>query len=123
MHGGGDSTHVSIHLSLPGFTLDAGWAASDGVTVLFGPSGAGKTLTLRCLAGLTRPDRGRIEVGGRVVFDSAAGADVHAVARRIGCVFQRGTLFPHLTVLDNVAFGLRDHASPDRATSMAEVIE
>ena len=60
---------VSIHLGLPGFTLDVEWTAGDGVAVLFGPSGAGKTLTLQCLAGLARPERGRIVVDGRVFFD------------------------------------------------------
>ena len=62
---------VSIRKSLPGFTLDVEWSADDGVVALFGPSGAGKTLTLQCLAGLVRPDAGRIVVDGHVLFDAA----------------------------------------------------
>jgi molybdate transport system ATP-binding protein len=114
---------VSIRLSLPGFTLDVEWTAGDGVAVLFGPSGAGKTLTLQCLAGLARPERGRIVVDGRVFFDSASGVDLRPQERRIGYVFQGYALFPHLTVLDNVAFGLRDRPRAERARRAGEVIE
>src|SRR5688572_699619 len=89
---------VSIHTRLGGFTLDVAWTAGDGVAVLFGPSGAGKTLTLQCLAGLLRPERGRIVVDGRVLFDSAAGVDLRPQARRVGYVFQGYALFPHLSV-------------------------
>jgi molybdate transport system ATP-binding protein len=114
---------VSIHLGLPGFTLDVEWTAGDGVAVLFGPSGAGKSLTLQCLAGLARPERGRIVIDGRVFFDSAAHVDLRPQARRIGYVFQGYALFPHLTVLDNVAFGLRARPRAERATRAGEVIE
>ena len=64
---------VQIRTLLNGFTLDVAWTAGDGVSVLFGPSGSGKTLTLQCLAGLVRPDAGRIVVDGRVLFDSRGG--------------------------------------------------
>jgi molybdate transport system ATP-binding protein len=114
---------VSIRTSLPGFTLDVGWTAGDGVAVLFGPSGAGKTLTLQCLAGLMRPERGRIVVDGRVFFDSAAGVDLRPQERRVGYVFQGYALFPHLSVLDNVTFGLRDRPRAERTRRATEVIE
>jgi molybdate transport system ATP-binding protein len=114
---------VEIKKALPGFTLDVAWHAGDGVAVLFGPSGAGKTLTLQCLAGLLRPDAGRIVVDDRVLFDSAGGVDLPPQARKVGYVFQGYALFPHLTVAENVGFGLRDRARTARAGRVAEVLE
>lgn len=80
-------------------------AAGDGATVLFGPSGAGKTSVLNMVAGLLRPDRGRITVGGSVLFDAEAGIDVAAEKRRCGYVFQDARLFPHLRVRANLLYG------------------
>ena len=113
---------VRLVKRLPGFTLDVDWTADGGVAALFGPSGAGKTLTLQCMAGLLRPDAGRIVVDGRVLFDAAAGTDLPPQARRVGYVFQGYALFPHLTVADNVGFGLRDRPHPERARRVAEVL-
>jgi molybdate transport system ATP-binding protein len=114
---------VEITKRLPEFTLDVAWSAGDGVAVLFGPSGAGKTLTLQCLAGLIRPDAGRIVVDDRVLFDSAAGVDLPPQHRRVGYVFQGYALFPHLTVGQNMAFGLRDRPRAERQARAAEVME
>ena len=114
---------VEIKKRLPEFTLDVAWSAGDGVAVLFGPSGAGKTLTLQCLAGLIHPDAGRIVVDDRVLFDSAAGVDLPPQHRRVGYVFQSYALFPHLTVGQNVAFGLRDRPRAARQARAAEVME
>ena len=114
---------VEITKRLPEFTLDVAWSAGDGVAVLFGPSGAGKTLTLQCLAGLIRPDAGRIVVDDRVLFDSATGVDLPPQHRRVGYVFQGYALFPHLTVAQNVAFGLRDRPRAERLARAAEVME
>ncbi|HEU4437909.1 MAG TPA: ABC transporter ATP-binding protein [Methylomirabilota bacterium] len=113
---------VSLRKALPGFTLDVTWSAGDGVAALFGPSGAGKTLTLQCLAGLVRPDAGRIVVGGQVLFDAAAGIDVPPQRRRVGYVFQGYALFPHLTVRDNVGFGLRGRRRAERTRRVDEVL-
>ncbi len=88
------------------FRLRAEFRSSDGCVVLFGPSGAGKSLTLQAVAGLVRPDRGRIQVGDTVFFDSARGVDLPSRERNVGYVFQDYALFPHLTVAENVAFGL-----------------
>ncbi len=114
---------ISLVKRLPGFTLDVAWTAGAGVTALFGPSGAGKTLTLHCLAGLIRPDEGRIVVDGRVFFDAAGGVELPPPQRRIGYVFQGYGLFPHLSVADNIAFGLRDRPRRERLRRAAEVIE
>jgi molybdate transport system ATP-binding protein len=113
---------VRLVMRLPGFTLDTAWTADGGVAALFGPSGAGKTLTLQCLAGLLRPDAGRIVVDGRVLFDSTAGVDVPPQARRVGYVFQGYALFPHLTVADNIGFGLRGRPRAAREARVAEVV-
>src|SRR5437867_6132475 len=114
---------VAITKRFPGFTLDVSWEAEQSVLGLFGPSGAGKTLTLQCLAGLIRPDAGRIVVGERVFFDAAAGVDLAPQQRRIGYVFQGYALFPHLTVVKNIAFGLQGRPRLDRARRISEVIE
>ena len=89
--------HLGIHLEMP---------ENSRTFVLFGASGSGKTLTLHCLAGLVRPDAGRIVVDGNVLYDSEQGICVPARRRRIGYMFQDYALFPHLTVRRNVEFAL-----------------
>ena len=113
---------VRLVKRLPGFTLDVDWSAGGGVAALFGPSGAGKTLTLACMAGLLRPDAGRIVVDGRVLFDAAAGVDVPPQARRVGYVFQGYALFPHRTAAENIGFGLRDRPRAERERRVAEIV-
>ncbi len=80
---------------------------AGGVTALFGPSGAGKTSVLNMVAGLLRPDHGRILVAGEVLFDAEAGIDLPVQQRRAGYVFQDGRLFPHKRVRDNLLYGWR----------------
>ncbi len=87
------------------FALDAHIEAGEGVLALFGASGSGKTTLLNVIAGLTRPVRGRVEVDGEVLTDTAAGVHVPPHRRRLGYVFQEGRLFPHLTVRQNLAYG------------------
>ncbi len=90
------------------FALELEAAVAENETlVVVGESGAGKSTLLRLVAGLERPDRGRIAVGGRIYFDSATGTDRPPWQRRTGYVAQDHALFPHLTVFENVAFGLR----------------
>ena len=88
------------------FRLDASYAVGGAHknVVLFGPSGSGKTLTMHCLAGLVRPDAGRIRVCGRTLYDSAARVSVPVQERRMGYMFQEYALFPHLSLLQNVAY-------------------
>jgi molybdate transport system ATP-binding protein len=88
------------------FDLDIAFRSDATRLVLFGPSGAGKSLTLKAIAGLLRPDQGRIALDGELLFDSQAQIDVPARDRRLGYLFQEYALFPHLTVRQNIAFGL-----------------
>lgn len=94
----------TLHSRGRNFRLDARFDSDADVTVLFGPSGAGKTQTLYAIAGLSAPDRGRVAVNGRTLFDAARRIDLPARARQVGFVFQEYALFPHLDVLGNIAF-------------------
>lgn len=98
---------VDVEQQLGEFLLEAAFEVSAGVTALFGPSGAGKTSLINMVAGLSRPDRGRIVLGDDILFDAAARIDVPAWRRRIGYVFQEGRLFPHLSVRQNLDYGRR----------------
>jgi molybdate transport system ATP-binding protein len=95
--------------------------ARPEVTVLFGPSGAGKTTVLRAVAGLERPASGRISFGGEVWFDAAAGQAVETSRRRVGLVQQSDALFPHLTVAANLAYGLFRLSRAERERRVREV--
>jgi molybdate transport system ATP-binding protein len=101
----GPGLEVALRHRLGAFLLDVAFAAPAGVTALFGPSGAGKTTVAHAIAGLLRPEIGRIVVGGEVLVDTTAGRFVSRHRRRIGYVFQEGRLFPHLSVRGNLRFG------------------
>lgn len=90
-----------------GFDLDVAFQIDAGLTVLFGPSGAGKTTTLRLIAGLLSPDEGRLSLNGTTLFDSAGGINIAAQHRFLGYVFQMHALFPHMDVLKNILFGAK----------------
>lgn len=110
---------LSVSLARNGFSLDVSFEAGKGITALFGRSGAGKSTILDCLAGLARPDRGRIVMDGEPLFDSGTRTDVATHRRRIGYVFQDSLLFPHLSVSQNL-----DYARPrDAALARSAVIE
>ena len=114
---------VQIEKKLPGgFHLEVAFRASGAPLGILGPSGAGKSLTLRAIAGLERPDRGRIVLDGRVLFDSAGGVDCPSRDRRVGLLFQNYALFPHLTVAQNIAFGIAAIPKDDRARRIADQI-
>ena len=89
------------------FTLNVRFASDVSRLVLYGPSGAGKTQTLKMIAGIARPDGGRVAVAGRTLFDSASSLDLSPQQRRLAYVFQDYALFPHLSVRQNIAFGRR----------------
>src|SRR6185437_12979204 len=108
------SIEVAIEKELPGFKLAVNFSADGPPLGVLGPSGSGKSMTLRAIAGLDSPDRGRIVLHGRVLFDSARGINVPARDRRVGLLFQNDALFPHLTVEENIGFGLRRLTEPER---------
>ncbi len=93
-----------------GPVIDVHFRATEGITVLFGASGAGKTSILRAVAGIIDPDQGRISLGGTLFFDSASGCRLPMRKRRVGYVFQNHRLFPHLSALHNVLYGARPDA-------------
>jgi molybdate transport system ATP-binding protein len=112
---------VDFTLALPDMVLRPQLPIGPGITVLFGPSGAGKSLVLQCVAGLVRPDAGRIAIGDRVLFDLERGVDLPPQLRGVGYVPQDYALFPHLTVAKNIAFGLQGTPS-QRAQAVVEEI-
>jgi molybdate transport system ATP-binding protein len=114
---------VDIAKQLGEFSLIARFASEGGVTALFGPSGAGKTSLVNMIAGLLRPDRGRIALGDTVLFDAEKGIDIPAHRRRIGYVFQEGRLFPHLSVFRNLDYGRWMSALPPDPAETSRIIE
>jgi molybdate transport system ATP-binding protein len=119
---------VRVVKSYPGkgsaaFTLEANFQVAAGFTVLVGPSGTGKSTLLRCIAGLSDPDQGRIAVGDRVLFDSEQKLSIETAQRRVAFVFQRLALFPHLTVEENVGYGLRQLAATQREPRVTGILE
>lgn len=96
---------VDLRQSLPSFTLDISFEAPPGVTVLFGGSGSGKTTVVNAVAGLMRPESGRVALNDRVLFDMDRKIWMPSHRRRVGYIFQEGRLFPHLTVRQNLLYG------------------
>jgi molybdate transport system ATP-binding protein len=118
---------VDVEKRLGEFDITAKFETAGGVTALFGPSGSGKTSIVNMIAGLVKPNRGRIALDGRVLFDSAARLDVPVPRRRVGYVFQEGRLFPHLTVAQNLDYGRwmsglpRDAAERERILGLLDI--
>src|SRR5882762_8334468 len=106
-----------------GFSLDLEFSASAGVTVLFGPSGAGKTLVLDSIAGFVRPDEGRILLDNEILFDGVTGVCLPPQARHCGCVFQNYALFPHMTLRQNLEFAAERRPRLERHRRVNELID
>lgn len=106
------SAIVDIEKTLGSFHLEVQLEAKDETMALLGASGCGKSLTLKCIAGIEKPDRGHIEVDGVTLFDSAKGINLSPQKRRTGLMFQNYALFPNMTVLDNIRAGAR--REPDK---------
>jgi molybdate transport system ATP-binding protein len=114
---------VNVRALRGDFILDVRFAAGPGITTLFGRSGAGKTSVVDMVAGLLRPEAGRIAVDGRVLFDREAGIDLPAHARRIGYVFQESRLFPHLSVRQNLLYGRWFAPRDESCTAVEHAVE
>lgn len=119
----GGALEVEIERSLENFDLRVALNAGKGSVGLLGPSGSGKSMTLRMIAGVSTPDCGRIVLNGRVLFDSATGQNIPAAGRRVGLVFQDYALFPHLTAAENVGFGLAHFPKHEREARMWKELE
>ena len=103
-----------------GLAIDVDFAADEGITVLFGASGAGKTSILRTIAGIITPDQGKIILDNKTYFDSAAGINLPIQKRRVGYVFQNPSLFPHMTAEENALYGAKPAA---HSSALAKVRE
>src|SRR5215210_1570247 len=114
---------LAIEKRLGAFHLRPSFAIGRELLVLFGHSGSGKSLTLQAIAGLVRPDAGCIAIDGRAVFDAARGLDETPQRRGVGLVVQDYALFPHLSVRDNVAFGLDRLRPAERRARVAELVK
>jgi len=113
---------IDVEKRLGAFALTAAFSGEAAVTALFGRSGCGKSTILNLVAGLLRPDRGRIAIGERVLFDSVSGIDVPAEQRRVGYVFQDGLLLPHLSVRQNLVYGRFFTPPADRWADVDRII-
>ena len=105
------------------FVMDVVLEIPPGITMVFGPSGAGKSTLLDCLAGLLQPDSGQIEISGELLLDVERRINVPPAKRKIAYVFQSLALFPHMTVEQNVAYGLADMPAPQRAWRVKSMLE
>ena len=115
---------VDIEKGLGDFRLRIKFSTQEEVTGLLGASGCGKSLTLRCIAGVERPDRGRITLDGRVLFDSEGGINLSPQERRVGYLFQSYALFPHMTVEQNIRCGFRREVGRgERDRRLGELLE
>jgi molybdate transport system ATP-binding protein len=115
---------IALRHAFPGFTLEAEFSApTPGVTTIFGPSGCGKSTLLAAVAGLLRPQAGRLALDGRVLFESATGTMLPPERRRCGVVFQDARLFPHLSVDSNLRYGLRRAPRGAEGPGFDEVVD
>jgi molybdate transport system permease protein len=113
---------VQIEKKLTDFTLNVSFHATETPLSILGASGAGKSMLLRCIAGLEKPGRGRVALNDRVLFDSERDVAIPARERRIGMLFQHYALFPHRTVAQNIAFGLHDLPHQEQAARTASLV-
>lgn len=114
---------VDIQKNLAGFELDVKFETGMDTLGLLGASGSGKSMTLRCIAGIETPDCGRIILNGRTLFDSKKGINLPCRKRKLGYLFQNYALFPHMTVEENIGFGLGEKKREDRVAIIREKVK
>ena len=116
------SLYVDIEKRLGAFHLQSKFEAEDETLALLGASGCGKSMTLKCIAGIVTPDRGRIVLNGRVLFDSEKKIDLTPQQRRVGYLFQQYALFPNMTVEQNILCGIREGTKAEKRALLSEKI-
>lgn len=115
---------VTVKKQNGNFSVDVDFAGDPGgVTALFGPSGSGKTTVVNMLAGLAKPDAGRIVLNGRCLFDSESGVNLPPEKRGLGYIFQEGRLFPHLSVRSNLTYGMNLVPAGKRKIPLDQVVD
>ena len=116
------SLSVDLEKRLGSFHLRVQFQAEDEITALLGASGCGKSMTLKCIAGIVTPDRGRIVLNGRVLFDSEKGINLPSQQRKLGYLFQNYALFPNMTVEKNILCGIRSGSKTEKAAALADAV-
>ncbi len=111
------------HRFAGGFQMDFGFQSEASITALVGPSGSGKTTLLQVIAGLLRPEHGKVQLGGETVLDTTRGVFIPPEHRRTGFLFQDLCLFPHLSVRENIEFGARRRNNGDSGVTFPKVAE
>ncbi len=114
---------VRVKRKLPGFSLDVAFSVNQEILAILGPSGSGKTMTLNCIAGLIKPNEGYIKLNNKVLFDSASNFSLPPQMRKVGFVFQNYALFPHLTVHQNIGYGIRHLTTKEIKDRVSELLE
>ncbi len=114
---------VKIQKKLPSFTLEIDFEVGNEIFIMVGPSGAGKTTILQCIAGLQTPNQGEIRIKDKILYSSREKIDLPVRKRRIGYVFQDYALFPHMTVEKNVLYGQPKETKSEKALSIEEILE
>lgn len=115
--------YVDIEKKLDAFTLNVKFSCDHDPTALFGASGAGKSMTLKCIAGIEKPDKGVIRLNDRILFDSEQRIDLPPQQRRVGYLFQDYALFPNMTVMQNIKAGMHKQPKAEREAKARELIE
>lgn len=116
------SLSVDIEKKVGAFHLRCAFEAENETMALLGASGCGKSMTLRCIAGILRPDRGKIMLNGRTLFDSEKHIDLPSQERRVGYLFQQYALFPHMTVEKNILAGTREGTRTERRDAVQKIM-